>query len=82
MGGKCSRCGYAVNLAALQFHHVSRVGKAFQLDLRHLSNRNWQVILEESRKCILLCANCHAEIHSPEYDVERLRKTILGAPVE
>jgi predicted HNH restriction endonuclease len=39
--------------------------KSFQLDLRSLSNRRWSVITEEAKKCILLCSNCHAELHNP-----------------
>jgi hypothetical protein len=34
--------------------------------MRNLSNRSWVEILEESRGCTLLCANCHAETHHPE----------------
>ena len=64
--GGCGKCGYKKNYAALEFHHVNPDEKAFQLDLRSLSNRNLGVILEEVKKCILLCSNCHAELHNPE----------------
>ncbi|QNN45370.1 hypothetical protein H9L17_08995 [Thermomonas brevis] len=76
-GGKCSRCGYARNMAALSWHHLDPELKAFNLDVRSLSNRNRDAIDAELRKCILLCANCHAEAHFPELDmssVQRLRK--------
>jgi hypothetical protein len=62
-GGSCSHCGYNKSLAALQFHHVDPSTKKHQLDLRSLSNRSWKAILQEADKCILLCANCHAEHH-------------------
>lgn len=65
-GLKCERCGYNKNFAALEFHHHDPLEKAFQLDLRSLSNRKWQVIMNEAVKCILLCSNCHAEEHNPE----------------
>jgi len=65
-GGKCQSCGYNSNSAALTFHHVDANLKQFQLDMRNLSNRRWLEILAESRGCILLCANCHAETHHPE----------------
>lgn len=61
-GGSCP-CGYKKNLAALQFHHIDPTTKSFQLDVRSLSNRSWEVILLEASKCALLCANCHAETH-------------------
>lgn len=64
-GGECQRCGYRKNLAALEFHHVTADEKEFQLDLRSLSNRSWPRILREARKCILVCSNCHRELHNP-----------------
>ncbi len=66
MGGQCARCGYRANHAALEFHHTEPDSKAFQLDLRSLSNRAWARIRDEITKCELVCANCHAEIHHPE----------------
>jgi predicted HNH restriction endonuclease len=65
LGGQCATCGYRRNYSALEFHHVDPREKRFQLDMRSLSNMNWEVILEEARKCVLLCANCHAERHNP-----------------
>ena len=65
-GNKCGVCGYDKNYAALEFHHKVPAEKSFQLDLRSLSNRSWEVILEEANKCLLLCSNCHAEHHNPD----------------
>ena len=65
-GGKCSECGYDKNLAALTFHHLDPKEKSFKMDMRSLSNRKWSTIKREADKCILLCANCHAELHSPD----------------
>ncbi len=70
LGGKCSQCGYATNLAALVFHHLS--GKEFKLDVRSLSNRKVDPILKEVAKCRLLCHNCHAEVHNPDLDLAKL----------
>jgi hypothetical protein len=69
-GGKCSRCGYSANLAALAFHHLG--GKEFKLDARSLSNRKIDPILKEVAKCKLLCHNCHAEVHNPGLDLAKL----------
>ena len=71
MGTSCSLCGYARNHAALEFHHRDQSSKSFQLDLRSLSNRCWRSILEEARKCSLVCSNCHAEIHNPHCSIEK-----------
>ena len=70
LGGKCSKCGYKKNLAALAFHHVS--DKEFKLDVRSLSNRKIDSILKELKKCELLCHNCHAEFHNPALDLAKL----------
>lgn len=65
-GKKCKYCKYDKNYAALGFHHIISNNKNFQLDLRSLSNRKWEVILKEAEKCILICSNCHAEVHNPD----------------
>lgn len=70
LGGECSRCGYARNLSGLAFHHLG--GKEFQLDARALSNRKIEPIVEEIEKCVLLCHNCHAEVHNPDLDLASL----------
>lgn len=60
-GGACSLCGYDRWVGALQFHHIEPASKDF-----HLAHRGHSRSLSRSRremsKCILLCANCHAEI--------------------
>jgi hypothetical protein len=70
MGGCCSRCGYARNLAALEFHHVDPAAKSFSLDARALANRSWALVSREASKCQLVCSNCHAEIHNPSSDLD------------
>lgn len=67
-GASCARCGYDRNSAALAWHHVDPRNKSFSLDLRSLSNRSEEEVRREARKCILVCANCHAEIHWPLFD--------------
>lgn len=57
-GGKCYNCGYNKCLKALQFHHLNPKEKLFQIS-RY--DGSFKKILNESNKCILLCANCHAE---------------------
>lgn len=59
LGGKCSRCGYNKCYRALQFHHIDPSKKLFGLCDGH--TRSWEKHKEELMKCILLCANCHAE---------------------
>jgi hypothetical protein len=60
-GGECSTCGYNRSMAALQFHHVDPATKSFNIAARgHCYSR--KRLMEEVEKCILLCANCHAEL--------------------
>lgn len=65
-GGKCEKCGYSKNLSALEFHHTDPSVKDFQLDLRIFSNLSNKLLEKEILKCILLCANCHRELHNPD----------------
>lgn len=60
-GGKCEICGYNKCLSALQFHHKNPEEKEFGLSKKTYS---FDKLKEEADKCILLCANCHAEIHN------------------
>ena len=62
LGGKCSKCGYNKCVDALETHHVNPEEKEFSLSLRGMT-RSWEKIKEELKKCILVCANCHREIH-------------------
>jgi len=61
-GGKCQRCGYKKSKRALSFHHKDPSKKDFGLSARGLT-RSWEKTKEELDKCILVCANCHMEIH-------------------
>jgi hypothetical protein len=70
LGGCCSLCGYNKNISALTFHHITPKKKLFQLDLRSLSNRKQSSIDVEVKKCILVCSNCHAELHNPQHNLE------------
>lgn len=61
-GGKCSICGYDKCLQALEFHHLDPSTKLIQLSVQSFGSKNWQSIVEELEKCILVCSNCHREI--------------------
>lgn len=61
-GSKCISCGYDKCIAALHFHHKDKNEK-----VHHVSSRSLKSARKEAEKCILLCANCHAEL---EYEEE------------
>ena len=62
-GGACLLCGYDRYIGALQFHHLDAGEKSFGLGLRGVA-RSLERCREEARKCVLLCANCHAEVEA------------------
>ena len=61
-GGKCCICGYDKCNTALDFHHRDDSSKSFGLSVRGLT-RSWERTRQEIDKCVLVCANCHREIH-------------------
>lgn len=64
MGGKCVCCGYNKCSGALVLHHLDPSQKEMGLGALRASCSSWGKIVKELRKCILVCANCHAEIHA------------------
>ncbi|MCD6257671.1 HNH endonuclease [Candidatus Aerophobetes bacterium] len=62
-GGKCEICGYDRCIEALEFHHLDRKNKDFGISNKGYT-RSWKKIKEELDKCMLLCANCHREVHA------------------
>jgi hypothetical protein len=60
-GGACQLCGYSRWIGALQFHHVDPAEKEFHIALRGVA-RSLARARAEAQKCVLLCANCHAEV--------------------
>ncbi len=71
-GGKCQTCGYNKNLAALEFHHIDPTTKSFPVDIRNISNMKLELLLDEAKKCQLLCSNCHRELHNPSYEINNV----------
>ena len=68
-GGKCVRCGYNRCIKALEFHHIDPSKKDFTI-----SNDHFKLLdaIEESKKCVLICSNCHKELHDNMWNIEDL----------
>ena len=60
----CINCGFA-HPAAIDFHHVEYHPDNKKL-YKLLHNRSFQAALEEVKKCVPLCANCHRIHHHDE----------------
>jgi transposase len=62
-GGACRLCGYARCPEALQFHHLAPEEKQFGVSRGGIT-RSIARMRVEAAKCVLLCANCHAEVEA------------------
>ena len=65
-GTKCNICGYDKCYSALDFHHLNKTKKQFDPAKIINSNKKVEDIYKELDKCILICSNCHREIHEKE----------------
>ena len=61
-GGKCSVCSYDKYIGSLHFHHVYPETKSFNIG--EINFRKFELLVDELDKCILVCSNCHFEIHA------------------
>jgi hypothetical protein len=70
LGGECQLCGYSKCQEALQFHHTSPEEKSFGIAFKGVTIA-YERLLEEAKKCVLLCANCHAEVEAGITEIPR-----------
>lgn len=61
-GGACQRCGYNRFAEALSFHHLNASTKEFSIAQAY--NRSWASLKSELDGCMLVCENCHRELHA------------------
>jgi transposase len=76
-GGKCVICGYNRYLGSLDFHHLDPAKKDYNIS--NLRTYSMEKLYKELDKCILVCKNCHCEIHGKvgPSDVSRTHKAPL-----
>ncbi len=63
LGGKCLICGYNKYEGALHCHHVNPEFKDKALKLSGNCS-SLERAKKELDKCVLLCSNCHSEVHA------------------
>ena len=68
-GGKCEVCGYDRCIKALEFHHLDPNEKEFTISNERIKIKE---AIEESAKCVMLCANCHREVHDNIINLEEI----------
>lgn len=62
-GGVCFLCKCGYPAMVFEFHHLDSKKKDFEIATRGMQ-RSWPRIAAELAKCVMLCANCHREVHS------------------
>lgn len=72
-GSKCCLCGYDKVQDALEFHHINPEEKEYAI-AKNGTCHDLEKDLAEIKKCILVCSNCHREIHKNLYSEEELRE--------
>lgn len=60
-GGRCCVCGYDRWRGALEFHHLDPAQKRLEVNANGVALA-LATLHAEAKKCVLLCANCHAEV--------------------
>jgi hypothetical protein len=81
-GGQCEVCGYRKSMRALDFHHRERAAKKFNIGIacREVEDFVFHslVVPEVEEECILLCSNCHRELHERETQEKLERRNEHG----
>ena len=70
LGGCCSICEYDTYHGALELHHLDPNKKKFGLSSVRANPKSWKRIVNELRKCVLVCSNCHKEIEAGLIEIE------------
>lgn len=60
-GGKCLNCGYNRCLRSMDFHHLDESEKDYDISSKWKISK--EKAIKELDKCVLVCRNCHGEIH-------------------
>lgn len=71
MGGCCQICGYNACDNALDFHHIDPSNKEISFGSIRGNPKQLSLILDELKKCILVCCRCHREIHSNVIEIPK-----------
>jgi hypothetical protein len=65
---KCERCNEN-HPAVLDFHHIDPNAKEFTVS-DQVWTKKQEVVMDEIKKCIVLCSNCHRKLHWEENSLE------------
>lgn len=74
MGSACYGCDRVGPPALFEFHHWDAREKAFGISETG-AHHSWKKVDRELEKCVMLCANCHREVHA---GMRQIRDTLVG----
>jgi predicted HNH restriction endonuclease len=70
MGDACRTCGRSAPRVMFEFHHRIASEKAFGISEDGIM-RSWPKVVAELQKCVMLCANCHREVHAGVRELDK-----------
>lgn len=68
---KCQSCGYNQYIGNLAFHHKDKRTKMYNIS-SSLLLRPLKTLIKEASKCMLICHNCHGEVHAGIRSVKKI----------
>ena len=69
-GGECGACKHKGSIAVYDFHHIDPSEK--EGTMCALANR--EKMAREASKCVMLCSNCHREVHAGNVDCSTVKR--------
>lgn len=78
----CAKCGES-RVWVVQFHHIDPEQKGFDIGSGSKIHKSKEDVVQEVKKCVCLCANCHKEFHylygqKPLNPVEDIKEYLNG----
>lgn len=68
-GDKCCVCSHTYPPEVFEFHHLNPKNKEFSLGKIRSNYFTWERIVNELRKCVMVCSNCHRLIENGYVEV-------------
>lgn len=72
-GGKCNKCRLQYNIEVFGFHHLDKKKKRMSISEMLTCPKKITEIIKEIKKCILLCKNCHTQLHAGNWLISDIK---------
>jgi hypothetical protein len=79
-GENCEICEYSICPRTLSFHHKNPKEKDFTVSAN--MEKSFDKIKHETDKCMILCANCHMELHEQTNGVDKIIAMLRAGKLE